>query len=51
MSAFGRGEGEDGKRETVQTATDLQGTQKTLNRLLLHENGETYIDSWKRRGL
>ena len=43
MSVCDHGEGEDGKRETVERATDLQCPQKTLSRVLIHENGDRNI--------
>lgn len=42
MSAYGHGEGKDGKRETVGKATNLWGRQKTLSRVFIHGNGKTY---------
>lgn len=56
MSAYGHGEGEDEKRQMLKTATNLQCTQKTLSRLLLHEKWrdkyfQGYIYPWRRRNI
>lgn len=48
-SAYGHGEGADGKRKPIGKATNLWGPGKTPSRVLIHGNREkNIIDPWKR---